>query len=126
MDRLSDDDKLRLAQALNEGWGPVGCGVGSYDPGPVDEVLAQIETKFSSPEPQYSTSWDGAAQTFVFDGEENLTMGQIVERLNSQQCEIDRLKTQPPPSEKVKTPLSFWLNPAEDVYTHKDGDPVDS
>lgn len=90
MDRLSNADKLRLAQALNEGWPVGGCGVGSYDPGPVDEVLAQIESNLR--EPRYTTSWDSAAQTFVFDGDDNLTMGQIVERLNSQQCEIDRLK----------------------------------
>jgi hypothetical protein len=67
MDRLSNADQMRLAQALNEGWPVGGCGVGSYDPGPVDEVLALLETKFANPEPRYTTS------------------------LNSQQCESDRL-----------------------------------
>jgi hypothetical protein len=115
MDRLSNDDKMRLVQAFNEAWAVGGFGIGSYDPGPVDEVLAVIEEREGvpefkvsefkvlariggtgsyehTPEPRYTTSCE-AAQTFVFDGDDPLTMGQIVERLNSQQCEIDRLTT---------------------------------
>ena len=96
MGQLSDDDKLRLAQALNDGWAVGDFGVDSYDPEPMDKVLAKIKLRSETlrTKARYTTGGISATQTGVFDGRLNLTVEQIVERLNSQQCEIDRLKTE--------------------------------
>lgn len=42
MDSLSAADKQRLADAFNAGWVPGGFGADSYDPEPVDKVLAEL------------------------------------------------------------------------------------
>lgn len=42
MDRLSSDDKRRLANAFNEGLAAGGFGIDAYHPEPVDKVLAGL------------------------------------------------------------------------------------
>jgi hypothetical protein len=79
MGRLSNRQKLMLAQGLNDGWAVGDFGVDNYDPEPMDKVLAQVQGELAA-------GLGGSAQT----------------------------------------PLAFWDDPEEDVYTAVDGDPIQS